>query len=166
MKNSMVYINAKGEPHGNCTPLKRNDGKEYGSFRETMIANNISYTALRKAIDKGTELKGYRYALADDKDQYIAIMESSITEMKAERKANDELIAKAAAWDRYMAEQEAARKAEEKRQKAIEKAKARVERLNMEVERKYELYLAAMEKLKDAAFELKELEDNGNGKEN
>ena len=79
---------------------------------------------------------------------------------KAKRNAKD--IEDAEKWRAQEAEKEAVRKAEEKRQQTIEKARAKVKRLQIEVERKYNLYLAAMSKLEDAAFELKELEENSN----
>ena len=173
MKKDIVYINAHGEIHGNCKGVKRDDGAEYGSYRETVLANNISNSSLRKAIENGTELKGHRYALADDKDQYIAIMERTIAKVNAKAAADAEIKAKAEAWDRYVAEQEAKRiaeekrlaaiaKAEEERKKAIERAKAKVNRLSEEVKRKYILYSESLNKLNNAELELEALMETEN----
>ena len=73
----------------------------------------------------------------------------------AEKKI-DELKKKAALWDAYQAEQEAARKAEEKHQQAIAKATEKRDRL-------YNKYILAMELYEEAERELSALLEGGNG---
>lgn len=170
MKTKAVYINAEGKPHGNCKRLKCTNGKDYNSFREAMIDFNASYTSIRNAVKNGTVYKGHRFALESEKDKCISMMQEQLTE-------NETLKAKAAAWDAYQAELEAARKAEEKRlaeiakaeeearkaeakrQKEKEKTKARVERLRLQVERKYNLYHEALNQLNNAEIALEAFDD-------
>lgn len=163
-----VYINANGEPHGNCKRLKCTNGKDYNSFREAMIDFNASYTSIRNAVKNGTVYKGHRFALESEKDKCISMMQEQLTE-------NEIIKAKAAAWDAYQAELEAERKAEEKRladiakaeeeaRKAkekrhmeISKAKARLARCYESEQRKLDAYNAAAEKTTLAEAKLKEL---------
>lgn len=171
-----AIINAKGKKNSRHTiPVigYKLDGTEVlreSSIEDAAHAIGAHPQYLGKCIINGSTCKGYKFIRADTMEANVDDMIDFFGKI-AKRNAKD--AKDAAKWREQEAAKEAARMAEEKRladiakaeedrKKAIEKARAKVDRLSMEVERKYELYLAALEKHKNAAFELKELEDNAN----
>lgn len=102
------------------------------------------------------------YEASDYESAMEMIMECGRKDSEELSKANarlDELERKAALWDAYQAEQEAARKAEEELQAAIAKAKVKRERREHIRNNAYQKYLMAEERLAEAERELAELQN-------
>lgn len=178
--NEKGTINANGKKNsGHTIPvigfsLKGNtEVLKFSSIDDAAKYIGTSPAYLSKCILSEKRCKGYKFfhakKVASHVDEMIEFINSN-----AKRNAKD--AEDAAKWREQEDAKLAARLAEEKRladiakaeeehRKAIEKAKAKVDRLTMEVERKYAMYNEALNKLQDAAFELKALEDNENATE-
>ena len=171
-----AIINAKGKKNSRHTipvigySLKGNEILRESSIEDAAHIIGAHPNYLSQCIIGKRKCKGWIVFPAKD-------MESRVDEMievfcnKAKKNAND--AEDAAKWREQENAKEMARKAEEKRladiaraeeahRKAIEKAQAKVERLQLEVERKYNLWQESMNKLENAAMELKKLESNEN----
>lgn len=185
MKNTIITLTHEANIQTNGTRTSKNckavlcidTGEVYNSCADAAEAAGVHWTQMSAVcLGKVKTTKGKRYCYMNQRDEYMNVVLARIRELSA-------MEEKAKLWDAQQAEIEKARKAEEKRlaeiakaeeearlaeakrQKAIEKAKAKVDRLTMEVERKHDLYLAAMTKLENAAWELKDLEENNNAME-
>lgn len=159
-------VNTNGKrAHHSCKPVvRREDGQVWNSCLDAAEAVGVTQSTMSACCTgKIKAIKGNHYFYLSKRDEYMDSLLARIRELSAVEED-------AAKWRAQEAEKEAIRKAEEKRladiakaeeahRKAVEKAKAKVDRLTMEVERKYNLYLAAMEKLQAAAWALKDLED-------
>lgn len=180
--NEEAIINANGKKHSrHCIPVIGWPVNGGGLLRFSSIEDAAAYIGAHKTYlsqcinaEPPRNCKGYRFCHAKSVDVYI---DEIINAVNHDAKRNQKNAEDAAKWREQENAKEMARKAEEARlaaiakaeedrRKAIEKARAKVNRLSDEVDRKYELYLAALEKHKNAAFELKELEDNANGNNN
>lgn len=159
--------------HGNNKLVRCvTDGRLYASVGATAKVTGVSPSCISYAIKNKTKSKGKEYRFEEDMWKYGPKMGERISELTAE---NETLKAKAAAWDAYQAELEAARKAEEKRlaeiakaeeearkaeekrQMEISKAKARLARCYEAEQRKLDAYNAAAEKTTQAEAKLKAL---------
>ena len=155
----------------------------YGSFTEAAMAKGVAIASVSYAVNKGKMCKGCRLVLESELYKNSDLLCEEIAKANArEAKANErakaklakmhELEAKAAAYDRLMAEQEAARKAEEERleteRKAEEKRQAKIAKLTGKISRLNRLLdrtEAKMNKMYNERtkfeMELEELLDNG-----
>ena len=88
---------------------------------------------------------------------YLAKVNESLNAITTRLRETSEMEAKAKMWDAMMAEQEAARKAEEKRQAAIAKAEEKVRRLREARDSMYVKYTTAVGECAKAAEELEAL---------
>ena len=162
--NNRSTINANGELcSAHCKPIICIDtGNVYTSVTDAADAVDCSLSNMINHLKgKLKTCKGMHFCyLADATENLDAI----VTRLRNMR----ELEAKAAAWDALQAEQEAARKAEEKRladiakaeakrQAEIAKAEAKVANCNDAVNRYYQKYLEAMDMLTEAEDALREL---------
>lgn len=172
--------------NGNCKKVKDlTTGKEYGSITETAIVIEVTAQAVSSAIKNKTLCKGHRLVLVKDLHDNIEVLceESAKANARAEkaiaRAVNaeaklsemEELRAKAKAYDKLMADQEAKRKAErariekerkeeEKRQAKITKLEDKIERLETRIDEERAKTQNLVTKRNKALDELKALMDN------
>lgn len=100
------------------------------------------------------------YEASDYESAMEMVMECGRKDSEELSRANArlaEMERKAALWDAYQAEQEAARKAEEEHQRAIVKAKAKLEHRERICGNAYNAYLIAEKRRSEAERELAEL---------
>lgn len=143
-----VHINGNSKPVFCVTT-----GQIWPSVTDAAKAIGVAPNNLSTAIHKGSRCHGHVYKL-------MANAEESIPLMLARIQALAETEAKAAKWEAYEAEQEAARKAEEKRNADIAKAEAKVARREEISRRKHAEADKADELLNEAKVELDILKGN------
>ena len=163
-----AVINAKGKKNSrHCIPvigysLKGGELLRFSSIYDAAKFIGADHAYLGKCINSEKRCKGYKFFHASTMEAHVDEMIEFFNKNAKQNAQNEQDAAK---WREQEAEKEKIRKVEEKRQQAIEKARAKVDRLQLEVERKYALYTAAMAKLENAAWELKDLEENNNAME-
>lgn len=114
-------ISAKGKlSSGHCKPIVCTDnGDTYSSMLDAAEMLGLCYPDLCKHLKgKSKHIRGMHFKYLEEIKGNPSIMISRVQQMA-------ELEEKAAKWDALMAEQEAARKAEEKRIAELEKARAK-----------------------------------------
>lgn len=137
----------------NCEPVVcLTENKIFNSVVDTASYYDVSESQISKMCNgKAKTCHKMKFCFLRDIDQHLdEIMENNRRNTENERKA--------ALWDAYQKEQEAARKAEEERQQAIAKAKAKIERREQIRRNAYQKYLMAEGRLAEAERELKDLE--------
>lgn len=136
------------------------DGSFYPAMKYAAKAAGVASSSMSYAIKYKTPCKGKRYAWELEAEENVMEMGRQLSELRA----------KAAAYDRLMAEQkakeeaearrlEAERKANEEHEKAVNKAKRKVEMYEAEVERRKAKLLLAEQRLMSAEMELEALTD-------
>ena len=141
---------------GNCKRVfNSTNGKWYGSVTETAIALQVKPASVSYAIKHETLCKGNQLWFEGKAYRYVPVMARNLT---AATEENEVLRAKAEAWDRYCAEQEAKARAEakarEEREKTIAKLLQRKERLEAVLERRQEQLNRAYSELESINMEL------------
>ncbi len=136
--------------NGNCKAVRcLTNGKYYHSVKEAAKANGVSFQAMSYAIRKGKPCKGNEFSFESKTEINIMKMASNLEVFRA----------KADAYDRLMAEQEADRKAKEMREKRIADLTAKVEHHREVVKKANERWANETNKLMSLERELKDLLD-------
>lgn len=147
--------------NGNCKGVRCiTDGKFYPAMYEAAKAADVSSSSMSYAIKHKTPCNGKQYRWERDTENNVMEMGNNL----------EAFSAKALAYDRLMAKQEAERKAEEERQeklrkakedhaKAIVKAREKVARLEAEHERRVAKLKLVDDHLMAAQIELEALMD-------
>ena len=166
--------------NGNCKRVRDiTNNIPYGSITEAAIKNSVTIQAMSKAIRDERLCNGSLFMLEVDleknKDklcEQAAKANARAAKAEARLSGMEDIIAKAKAYDKLMAEQERARKEEEarleKERKAEEKRQAKITKLETKIERYGEL-ISRVEKKReklwakqmDAIIELEALKNNG-----
>lgn len=164
--------------NGNCKKVRDiTNNIDYGSVTEAAKKNNVSLPVMSTAIRKGYLCKGSRFMFVEDLHKNTDKLceenaKANARAAKAEARLSDmaDVIAKAKAYDKLMAEQEAKRKAEEARLEKIRKAEERrrtkiakleaeVEKRNVAVDKAYDKWQKENAKLIEAERKLEDLLD-------
>lgn len=151
--NEKATIKANGAlTSGHCKPIICIDtGEVYTSVTDAAEAVNTSITNMSSHLcGKSKSVKGKHFC-------YLAKVNESLDAITTRLRETSEMEAKAKMWDAMMAEQEAARKAEEKRQAAIAKLEARATAMNEKYRKKYEEAMTLFCELAEVRRELIEL---------
>lgn len=164
MKNTNTQKANANHINGNSKGVRcLTDGKYYPRMKDAAKEACVTPSSMSYAIKNKTLCKGKKYAWESDSEANVMEMGRQLSEV-------DILRAKANAYDKLKAEQEAKRKAEEerlererkeeeKRQKLIAQKKEKIAQYEAEVERR-KAKLAYMEqKLMCAEIELEALMD-------
>ena len=175
--NNKATYEAIGELNsGHCRPVANDEGKKFTSVTDAAKYAGVTTSCMCNHLKPGgyRTCKGHVYFYIDKRDESFDLVMNRLGEVNAEverRKADEEDARK---WREYQAEQEAIRKAEEKRiedeRKAKEKyeadvakAKAKIERRKAICERLQSQLLEAEKRLMEAEREYEDLvgyEDN------
>lgn len=126
---------------------------EFAKAKGTCLTN--AYRVLNSDDDRVT-CKGFHISYEENVRKTQRMLANRIAAMNNERSEFDEMKKKAALWDAYQKEQEAARKAEEDRQTKIAKATEKRDK-------RYQKYILAMGLYEEAERELSALLEGGNG---
>ena len=177
LNNESAY-EAIGERHsGHCRPVANDEGKRFTSITDAAKYAGVSCQTMWQNLNgKNRTCKGHVYFYIDKRDESFDRIMSRLSEVSAEaerRKADEDDARK---WREYQAEQEAIRKAEEKRiadelkakeehEAAIAKAKDKIARRKTICERLEAKLADAQKRLMDAEIELETLTDMDNGNE-
>lgn len=167
--NEKATIKANGAlTTGHCKPVICIDtGDVYTSVTDAAEAINTSITNMSSHLcGKSKSIKGKHFC-------YLAKVNESLDAITTRLRETSEMEAKAKMWDAMMAEQEAARKSEEKRIEAERKAEerrlariAKLEEKEKAAEEKYnKLYanaIAVFNELAEVRRELMELKGEDN----
>lgn len=152
-----AIINAEGNmSSSHCKPVICIDtGEVYTSVTDAVEHANCHYTTMISHL-KGNlrTCKGKHYC-------YLSNATASLDAIVTRLREASEMEAKAKVYDAMMAEQEAARQAEEKHRAAIAKAEANVQRRNEVRDNLYQKYLAAIGECEKAEAELAALKGKG-----
>lgn len=172
LNNKSTY-EAIGELNtGNCKPVANDEGKRFTSVTDAAKYAGVSPQNMSAHLCGRTRtLHGHTYFFIDKRDESFDRVMSRLAETTAEverRKADEDDARK---WREYQAEQEAIRKAEEKRiederkakekrENDIRKAEAKVMRRNEILQRLKDKVAMAEQSLLEANNELKALHNN------
>ena len=126
---------------------------EFAKAKGTCLAN--AYRVLNNDDDRVT-CKGFHISYEENVKKTQRMLANRIATMNNERSEFDEMKKKAALWDAYQKEREAAHKAEEEHQTKIAKATEKRDKL-------YNKYILAMKLYEEAERELSALLEGGNG---
>ena len=162
--NEKATIEANGAlTTGHCKPVICIDtGDVYTSATDAAEAIGTSISNMSFYLcGKSNTIKGKRFC-------YLSKVNESLNAITTRLRETSEMEAKAKMWDAMMAEQEAARKAEEKRiaeeRKAEEKRKAEIAKLeererimNEKYMKRYEEAIALFTQLSEVRRELREI---------
>lgn len=131
------------------------NGKHWNSAVECAREMGVHVSSIMYACNGRLQTcKGLHFSYAENVTETQSKMAQRISTVTSNL---SELERKAALWDAYQAEQEAARKVEEERQRAIAKAKAKYVRREHICNNAYQKYMMAKERLAEAEKELAEL---------
>lgn len=161
--NEKATIKANGNlSTGNCKPVICIDtGDVYTSATDAAEAVGCTVTTMSLHLTgKTRSVRGKHFC-------YLAKANESLDTIVTRLRETSEMEAKARMWDAMMAEQEAARKAEEKRieaerkaeemrQAAIAKLQAKEATMNEKYSKKYEEAMALFRELSEVRRELRE----------
>ena len=162
--NNQSTINGTGELNSaHCKPIICIDtGDVYTSVTDAANSIGCSYPHMVNHLKgKMKTCRGKHYCYLSDATENLDAIVTQLRSMQ-------ELKAKAAAWDALQAEQEAARRAEEKRladiakeearrQAELAKAEAKVEKLDAAANEYYVKYLETLDRLTEAEDNLRHL---------
>ena len=136
--------------NGNCKAVRcLTNGKYYHSVKEAAKANGVTFQAMSYAVRKGRPCKGNEYSFESRTEINMMKMASNLETLRA----------KADAYDRLIAEQEAERKAKEMREKRIADLTVKVEHHREIVDKAYAKWESETNKLIALERELEDLLD-------